>query len=686
MTTDHMLRRRPVIMWTWQDAQVENADLLVEALTDIASKGFGAALGMLRGSRYALSDPLVMTAAKHAAATAHRLALDFWFALDPRLDQGRLISVPGGRASYLLTGRDATGGLPCETQVDGRGHFTIRLPYHQARSQHMLSQGAYALEPVSVERAIVYRRTDGGAIDAGTVRDITTATRMFVQRAGGYLEIFGQVDVSHDGDWRVLAVPRCDSTYPELGSDTVVSALCGLYRDYHAAGVELDGVFWDEIGYVTGYGDDHSRMPWGPAIHHAFAARHGSELAAAAPYLLLDGETGRAVRVRRDYYAAVQDVVIAAQNACRQLAQELWGPRTESGIHQTWHQNANDLPHGSGDWWRGSTALTGGFTDVGDAEHAPDDVLAMAAIAAGLARHHIRPRAFCNLWGVEFADADVDWWAHLLAAFGITWAAHTYGPNGYIDHDTGWGPGYPDHPTWDRFTTANERSAQVSAMVGDALPVADVAAVYPIETLARVGSAAANQLAAEALQVIAGLVRHGVAVDVISPTLLADAEVRESALWVATPRGRLPHRALVYPNPQTLQPAEVDRLGEAQAAGVPTVLVGTKPRETTEGTRLDDIPATPMEGLTSTAHELPRLVRTQPGAIATLFRSHDASTLVVVPDRPGGVVSAEIQADNIRVQVDQLSGLAAVRFDAAGTELRRLEFDGHIDVTWEKVR
>lgn len=686
MMADRARQGRPVIMWTWQDAQVDHPDLLDDALTDIAANGFGAALAMLRGCRYAVSDRRVIAAAEHAAATAHRLGIEFWFALDPRLDQGRLVGLPGGRAIYLLTCRDANGALPCQTRVDDAGNFTIRLDYATTRSQHMLSQVAFSLDPVGVEHAIVYQRDAQGVVLTDSVRDVTATTQMFVQRADGYLEIFGRTDVPGDGAWHVLAVPRCESTYPELGSDTVVTAVRDMYRDYHTAGVALDGVFWDEFGYVTGYGDDQSRLPWGPAIHEAFAARHGSALTAAAPYLLLDDDAGIAIRVRRDYYAAVQDVVIATQRACHRVAQNLWGPEIDSGIHQTWHQNADDLPHGSADWWRGSAALTGGFTDVGDAERVPDEVLAMTAIAASLARQHSRPRASCNVWGVDFGTAHLDWWAHLLASFGVTWAAHTYGPNGYIDHDTGWGPGYPDHPTWDRFAAANEHAAQVNALVGATTPAADVAVVYPIETLARIGSAAANQPAAEALQVIAGLVRLGVAVNVISPELLATAEVREGALWIVTPRGRLPHRALVYPNPQTLQPAEVNRIGEAQAEGIPVVLIGTEPRETTEGTPLDGIATARLDDLAAAAHDLPRLVNAPPGAIASLFRRPDGCALVVVPDRPERIVDGEIWPDDFRLQVDRLSGVAAIRFDTAGTELKRVVYDGQVRVVAGTLR
>ena len=44
----------PLLMWSWQDAQVEQARLRTEAIADIAAHGFAGTLAMLRGCRYPL--------------------------------------------------------------------------------------------------------------------------------------------------------------------------------------------------------------------------------------------------------------------------------------------------------------------------------------------------------------------------------------------------------------------------------------------------------------------------------------------------------------------------------------------------------------------------------------------------------------------------------------------------------
>lgn len=681
----------PLLMWSWQDAQVEQARLRTEAIADIAAHGFAGTLAMLRGCRYPLSDPLVISAARHAAAAARRRGLAFWFALDPRLDQERLTALPNGRTPYVITGRDTTGPPRCESVVDPDGRYRVRLDYGRPRGQHMLSQVAVTYEPDGLEAVVTYRRRDDGRVAARSLRDVTGTARMFVQRSAGYVEIFGRLDPPPGPGWYVLALPRCTSTYPDLGSRDVVDAVCELYDRYRRAGVHLDGVLWDEIGFVTGYGQDAGRLPWGPAVHAAFAARHGSQLAAALPLLLLDDDDGAAVAVRRDYYAAVQDVVTDAQARCWARARRLWGDDVDSGIHQTWHQNADDLLHGTGDWWRGSAALSGGFTDVGDAERPEvrDEVLAMTVTAAALARHHEHPRAFCNVWGVEYGPELVDWWVHLLSAFGVTWIAHMYGPTSYIDTATGWGPGYPEHPTWDHCTRANAAAAAVRLLTAGCLPSVNVAVVYPVGTLARTGHAGANLLARQAQEVIAGLVRHGVAVDVISPDLFAGGVVSGDVLRLHPPSGPVSYTAVVYPHPQTLQPAELDRLHELRAAGVPTVLVGRPPLETTGG---DPVPAeltsgvVPLERLDEASSDLPRLVHAPPGAVANLFALPDGTTTVVVtPVCAGGVVDGEVRArtpqlGRILVRVSHLRGIGAVRFDAAGRPLQQWSRDARIDV------
>jgi hypothetical protein len=686
-------------MWTWQDAQVEKPELLDAALSDIDGHGFSGVLAMLRGSRYSLSDRLVIEAARHAADAAHRLGLSFWFALDPRLDQGSLIAVDDGGARYLLTGWTTSGALACTTPVGEDGLYRVRLDYGAPRPQHMLSQVAITFEPAQIERVYAYRTTPEGAVIADTVLDVTSDARIFVQRELGYVEIFGRFEGGDD--WRILAVPEFRSTYPELGNDEVQDALIETYRAYRRAGCELDGVFWDEFGYVTGYADDRGRLPYGKAIQEAFRERHGDDLGSMLIYLLLDDDSGHAVRVRRDFYASVQQVVVSAQQRCAAEARELWGEHVESGIHQTWHQDADDLPHGSGDWWLGSAALSGGFTDVGDAERVEeedhlDEVLAMTVTAVGLARHHERPLAFCNMWGVDYGETAsrvpvevTDWWGHLLTAFGVVWLAHTYGPNGYIDRVTGWGPGYPDHPAWDRIADVNRRIAEVRALVGGALPDADVAVVYPVETLYRIGGAPASMIARSAHRVISLLVRHNVAVDVISASIFASGEVREDGYWIRTPRGAHRFAAVVYPHPDTIQPAELLRLRDLEKAGIPTALVGGSPRQSTDGEIIGESwPAgSIIDAEGPILDDLPRIVSAPPGAVANLFSRPDGTTaLVVVPANLGQSVDGEIRVGEIVVEVSQLRGIAAMRFDGGGRMLEHVVHDGRVVVGGLDIR
>jgi hypothetical protein len=651
-----------LIMWSWQDDHVEQHRLLDDAIADIAAHGFSGTLAMLRGCRYPLSDPLVIDAARHASARAHRAGLAFWFGLDPRLDQGRLIEMPGGRNTYLVTGREADA-LPCVSSVGADGRYRARLEYGPPREQHMLSQVAATFEPDAISAVVAYRTDTDGRLVVDSVRDVSAGARLFIQRRAGYFEIFGQLEPPPGPGWAVLTLARCTSTYPDLGSDAVLTAVEDLYRTYAQAGVELDGVFWDEIGQLSSFAADRSRLPWSPAVHDAFARRHGGQLDAALPLLLLDDDAGLAGTVRRDYYSAVQDVVISAQARCWQEARRVWGDDVDNGIHQTWHQDADDLPHGSGDWWRGSVALSGGFTDVGDAERAGepehlDEVLSMVVTAASLSRHHEHPRAFCNVWGVDYGEETVDWWVRLLSAFGVTWLAHMYGPTSYIEHETGWGPGYPHHPTWDHLASANETAARIRRLTGGTVPEANVAVVYPIGTLARVGDASANVLARDAHRAIAELVRRGVAIDVISPDLFGRGSVGDGALWLTAPHRRLRYEAVVYPHGvrQALDAVELDRIRELGDAGVAVVLDTVLP-------------------------DLPRLVEAPAGALATCFRRPDATTtLVVTPLLPDSAVDGEVRTTGIHVGVDDLRGIAAVRFDGAGRVLEHWSRDGTIDV------
>jgi hypothetical protein len=694
------VRRASLIMWTWQDAQVDDPALVEAALGDIADRGFSGALAMLRGCRYELDDPAVVVAAGHAADQAHRAGMTFWFALDPRLVQGRLTALPGGRATFILTERTATE-MPGETAVADDGRYRLRMSYRRPRSQHMLSQVAATFEPAGLESVVAYRRDPDGRVLTDSLRDVSGTARLFVQRDIATIEIHGRAPGLAGGGWHVLGLARFASTYPELGSGAVRDSLLELYRDYHRAAVHLDGVVWDEIGYVTGYGQDRCRLPWGDAIHTAFEARTGAPLPTALPYLLLDDDAGHAVRARRAYYAAVQDVVVDLQRRCYEEARDLWGPQIESGIHQTWHQNADDLPHGTGDWWRASDALSGGFSDVGDADDLAnderyDEVLTMTVIAGSLARHHVRQNAFCNLWGVDYGTRDaraparvVDWWAHLLGGFGITWLAHTYGPNGYIDHDTGWGPGYPDHPTWQHLEAINDRLATLRRLTGDAPPEADVAVVWPVESLAARGDVSANALALDVRRTVSGLVQRGLAVDVVSPDLFAGGQVVGDRLLLRSAGRQRRYRAVVYPRPETIQPAEVAVLRALRTGRIPAQLLG-RPVRTTEGETLvgEDLGQIAADDeLPAVTAKLPRLVDAPEGAFANLFRRPDGSeTVVVAPLALDRWVDGPVRTGPHSFDVAGLRGIAAVRYGATGEVVERWCHDGRVDTGAEDAR
>lgn len=577
------------IFWTWQDAHIEASHRAFTELEDIAAHGFDAALLQPRGCRYGLDDPAFVQAVTQVSRKAEELELSLWLHLDPRSFTRSLLGRTSEAAEFLVVagpGADRADAPWWQRRIDVEGEvrdgrFSVRLEYPKSRPYHVHSDGALTFRPLRLERVLAFARDDGGLIEMGSVHDVTTAARFFTNELVGYVEVFGRWRPPTDRPWQVVAFVAFASTYPDYAGPKTRAALAELAASYAEAGARLARLWWDEPGYCTGFDRnfraDRGRIPYGRHLARLHEARTGRPAADELLYLLYETDDGVWGERRRAYYQTVQEAVVGAQQALTEAARARFGGDLGMGVHQTWHQNGDDVLHGSGDWWRGCCSLSGGFTDVGSAEEVDDpeqmgEVVAMAALALSLARRAERPEAYVNLWGVDYGrdhlrpgEDIIDWWAGLMATFSCRWLAHTYGPTGYFERPSVWGPGYPDHPTWEAMPGVAARLRGALEASHGRLPHADVALVYPVGTLFRLGSDLSNPLCKGVHRLIRGLLAGGYELDIIAPELLPGLDASR-------------YRGVLYLHPFGATDEDVAELARLQrqgtrviAAGLPTV-------------------------------------------------------------------------------------------------------------------
>jgi hypothetical protein len=577
---------KPGIFWTWQDEQIEDRELLAASIDDMAEHGFGALLVQPRGCRYSIDDEAFVSAVSAASELAGERGVSLWLHLDPRSMAGPLVQATGEGAEFLIvagTGDShrtlplARRPLDVECPIGADGRFELRLDYPRTRPYHVHSDGAIAFRPLGLERCLAFRRDRQGNLLVGSIRDITESAHLFTNELSGYVEVFGRWRHPAGEEWFILALVAFASNYPDFAGEQVRERLATVAKRYADAGARLAGLWWDEPGYCTGFDRsfraDRGRIPWGDSLARLHQRRTGRDPVDDVPYLLYETGDGLWGERREEYYRTLEAAVFGAQHDLGERARAVLGERLRLGVHQTWHQNGDDVINGCMDWWRGAKVLGAGFADVGDAERVDDprqmaEVIAMGTIAVSLGRRCERQEAYFNLWGVNYGEDGtvpgpdlLDWWVDLQATLGCNWLAHTYGPTGYFERPPVWGPGYPHHPTWPLMKRATARLSKALELAEGMLPRADLALAYPLGTLFRLGSDLANPLAQGAHLLIDALLRAGYELDVVSPEVLG-AEAADR------------YRGVIWLHPFGASPEDVADLGRRRRAGAQVIAAG----------------------------------------------------------------------------------------------------------------
>lgn len=671
------------IFWTWQDRQIEDPELMRRELLDIKQAGFGGVYCVLRATRYHLLDHEVTEAAKRASALCREHGLEFVWGADPRFAATPLIQATGHGAEMLMVNRvfqvplhvakgaDASVQEPNEVRVEG-GRYNLRYPIPARRDLHMSTEVSLALNPAGVDRVFAYQKRDGRVVRA-SVRDVTESHHLFVNRAFGYLEIFGRLELP-PGGWFVFAFPRFRTNVYAYDSPEHERRLLELVEGYKERGLQLDGLWWDEPGYYFQFG----HFAISERIYQDFRQKYGYELGPQLLALMLELDDASQLRVRYDYFQLLMDYVFGSERRLWEKAESLFGP-LRMGIHQTWHWLPDDANTGAGDLWRGLSAVDGGYTDQGSFERyfEMDErgrhiEAARMIVAKSLARFSRDKKAHFNQWGVQYTNEVPVYWNDLMAAFSNEWLNHCYGYTGVLGADRSFGPGFPNHESWPLFPGLNARSREVLRLTGFALPVAEVAIVYPNSTILTGRAPETSAIVDETHRLIGSMPALGVQADAISEDLLASGRLVNGALEIQGQR----YKALLVPYARVVTPGSLVVLDQLKRERFPLHFVAETPAWTTRGERVQasfgpavELPSD-AAGFTGAveALKLPSPCSKLPGAYLNVLPGASAGEvlLTVMPVDPKTAVSGELRCLNQRVRVERTDKLAIYKIDRSG--------------------
>lgn len=594
--------RHNTLSWDFYGKDIRDHSRISEFMAEAARLGFRGVQAQLRDHDYQADQPEFMEAMKFAKNSAHELGLQFWLNLDPRdATTSLLLKYPQARQRTVVPIEsrleDATYALSLDHSYTAGDHRT-RCNYDYEAVERVFAFRVRPVQQVSKDIASTIfgdtglmnwhdRRGVLETVDVDDVVDITRTATCVTNVETRVSSITGHWTPPSAGNWKILAFLRLSMKLFDYSSSESVEfhhSLVDLARE--SLGSDLDGVLSDEAGHAYPY---HYLTPKNgyfvsEQFYSHFSKSCGYDLRDKLYGLVVETSNGTATQVRSDYFSELGSAMFRFQKSFKDHAIASFGPHLKVGIHYTaadW--GTVDLQRGTLDYWRLTQTTTDGYTDGKNFDRY--NAFFHVTLAKGLARLSDSKRGYTQTWDM-FPNAPSDtYWSNVAALYGIRWE-----PMGYRERYYG----YLKTPTvgakqivdaqWESWAPMNERMARLDDLTGGAPAQANVLAVFPMETIMRIGNEEAEAMRRVCHMLSYNLQTAQYQTDFTSAELLANATVSNGKVEIAGQH----YDALVYPFPGCMPEETFAKIQELYEKGGKVLLFGCPPSVTSRGQDLGE--------------------------------------------------------------------------------------------------
>ena len=615
------------LKWGWIDQEIENPKLLRETIEQAEAMGFSGLWAVIDGVRYDATDRKVIQAAAQASQWARCRGIAFWISADPRQASRSLIARSGERADCLV--HHLTGTDPATLPRVLQNRFSVRMDLPAPLVSPWIQDQAVQFIPSGLERVFLFKIRDS-RIQADTVRDVTGQSRIDFNLIRNEAEIFGEASCSEDEDWRVLAFVRFETNSYDFAGMVSTDLLYNWMENLFDAGACLDGLAWDRPGYPE------IGFPISRSLIGCFNTEFGYDVRDALFGLALPVDNGSHVRIRCDYRSLVWQVVAEAHRRLHSFAGTFFGS-IHAGILYAVPDSCDTSRFSSfqADPWAELKSCTVGLVDV-DPFTDENRVLAACALAKSLGVFSKGRRALMNMpvEKGEFIRA-----LELASLFSVEGLIETSSPiNAESGLDYSW---------------LNQRMATIHELTQNHFPEANVAVVYPIDTLRAAEVQTARQIRETLSDWISRLIRSGIQMDMISPGQFQKGRLSSEGFRV----GQRFYDAVLYPYPEIMTPEALEILSWMKKKEFPILLGGSRPEWTTTGKciphQFDKAFDPTLDGVPNLMEwGVPPLLSAPAGALATVIRFGWETVFLLVPGKAGEKIQGEAEWGGVRFEAE----------------------------------
>lgn len=422
------------IMLMMDTGMITEEGALEAAVKDIAEHGFDTVCMEFRNCILSERDTLGRNAMERVCAAAKNSGIDV------------VKTIPAHLSDCIRENPSVRRRISkcCFAEVRG-GHFCAEMPEAKGK-------------PIKIIKAFYENNS--------AVHNVTDRVQ-YCFELNAQSQICG--DFSEDG--RLLL-------YVEFETDEIDYAYTGIKEciESHLSlydGLPLNGFALDEFGAGTRAEHVYHTGEW-------FLKRFDKEFGYSFADVLYQMDTNgpNAAKVRYDYYYLTNLITYEFQQSVRDCFEKRFGKELFIGFHNTWwgEGNSGDLWAGNIDYFSLTKALRGGFVDAQyDAQRT---MLSMTLLSEALAKYSDTGLAYNMCWDRFPTHEKMDYYHRYLAMRNVRWIGHGYGRTSIF------GPGYPEHSTWEDAKTSTRRERAMQAFYSGAVSKPKVAFLYLWQGLA----------------------------------------------------------------------------------------------------------------------------------------------------------------------------------------------------------